>query len=256
MRARLTDLAWLAVVGAGLSAGLPGLALARDPADLGGLAIPSLSSPGCQAIPYQAVAVYQRPAGQVIGQLVLDHPEWASTSSASCDVRPVMELALQGRARVPLLTREIANEHAVPAVFAVAMHDHVPWYQLRDEQGQSAWVPQADRQPWHFFSLEADLVQGLARLPETCTAQGRCSPTPDALQAMVEQAGAARPGCAANAYDIVGRVVVLPGGRHAYRVRLAPELSAAWGQRLPSQALVPTHDRQQRWTGFFFARGC
>ncbi len=93
-------------------------------------------------------------------------------------------------------------------------------------------------------------------MPETCTAQGRCTPTTASLQALVEQAGAARPGCYANAYDIAGPMQVLPGGRRVYRVRLAPELTSAWGRRLPMEALVPTYDQQVRWTGFFYPRGC
>lgn len=256
MREALSKLFLLAGVVVGIWVGPCPQALAREPADLGGISIPSLSSPGCQAIPYRALPVYHRPAGRLAGQLVLDHPEWADTSAESCDRRPSIQLDMDGHAAIPLLTREIAYEHTVPAVFARQAHAGVWWYQIRDEQGREAWLPAPSSSPWRYLSLEADLVQGLARLPETCTQQGRCTPTTAKLQALVEQAGGERPGCGGNAYDMVGPVAVLPDGRRAYRVRLAPELMAAWGRRLPNHALVPTYDRQDRWTGQFFARGC
>jgi hypothetical protein len=256
MRRPLLELWVLTCVVSGLSAGATAWAQDREPADLGGLAIPWLSSPGCQAIPYQAVAAYKQPAGQVIGQVVLDHPEWAMTATDSCDARPQIQLAWTGQAPAPLLTREIAYEHAVPAVFAHQTQQGSHWYQVRDERGRAAWLAAPTPSPWRYLSLESDLVQGLARLPETCTPQGRCTATPAALQTSVEQAGAARPGCAGNAYDIVGPVIDLPGGRRAYRVSLAPELRAAWRTRLPAEAVVPTYDHQGHWTGLFFARGC
>jgi hypothetical protein len=232
------------------------LAQERIPADLGGLAIPSLSRPGCQAIAYQAVPAYNRPSGQVVGQLVLNHPELASSGADACDARPVIQLLEPGQAPAALLTREIAYEHAVPAVFAQQAQGTKRWYQVRDEQGRQAWLAEPTGTLWRCLSLESDLVQGLARLPETCTPQGHCTAAPSALQAAAEQAGATRPGCFGNAYDIIGPVITPPGSRRVYRVALAPELVSEWGTRLPRQALVPTCDAQQVWTGFFFARGC
>jgi hypothetical protein len=239
-----------------LACTLTGAVQAREPADLGGLAIPSLSTPGCQAIAYQPVAVYDQPAGHPIGHLVLDHPEWARDGAGECDARPMIELAVQGQPAAPVVTREVAYEHAVPAIFETRVHQGAAWYQVRSATGQLAWLNATAHPDWAYQSLASDLVQGLAQLPERCTAQGRCEPTPPELQALVQRAGAARPGCYGNAYDIVGPVITLPGGRQAYRVSLAPELVAAWGKRLPLQALVPTYDRQQQWTGFFVARGC
>lgn len=240
----------------GLCAACPVAASAREPADLGGLSIPSLSSPDCQAIAYQPVAAYDAPAGRRTGQLLLDPVPWARQADTPCEHRPQIQLAIAGQPTAALLTREIANEYAVPAVFARRTHSGTVWYQLRDDRARQVWVPAPAAQHVRYVSLESDLVQGLATMPETCTPQGHCTPSPSSLQALVAQAGAARPGCYGNAYDIVGPPVLLPGGRRAYRVSLAPELLAAWGRRLPRRALVPTYDQQVRWTGFFYPRGC
>lgn len=86
---------------------------------LGGIEVPSVSAPECEAISYRPVPLFDRPGGRAIGKLVLDHPELARTTQPSCEARPVMQIALPGAAPVALQALEVGYEHSVPVVFAV-----------------------------------------------------------------------------------------------------------------------------------------
>lgn len=249
MKSLLCLATWLAVLLG------PCAAMAQPAAGVvGGLRAPSLFAPECMAIPYSAVEVYDSPEGLRIGHLVLDHPEYARKNQGTCSFRPVAHFRPEGRSNLmEVQLIEVGYEEAALAVFKLQPLSTRLWVQGRTQLGQF-WVPV--EQGRQYLSLERDLKQGLASLSESCDEMGRCTPVNSTLQKLARRAGEERQdSCYGNAYEIEG-IVTLPGGRAAYKVRLAESLEPKYEGKLPATALVPTYDFQGKWTGFFFARGC
>ncbi len=221
---------------------------------LGGLRVPTLFAAECMAIPFEPADVFDAPGGLRIGQLVLDHPEYARKTTSTCSFRPVAYLRAEGRGSLVDIRRmEVGYEEPSLAVFKVSQHMGVFWVQGRTPTG-SFWVPVTSGR--QYLSLERDLVQGLALLSESCDNEGRCQPLPESTVKLAQKAGEQRQDtCYGNAYDIVTSVT-LPDGRRAYEVQLAEALEPKYGKSLPLKALVPTRDYRGRWTGFFYSRGC
>lgn len=235
---------------------------ALEPAVLGGLSLPTLYAPACRAVPYAAVTIYQSPGGLRIGKLVLDHPEYARETRASCSFMPRVMLQPEGlNNQLAVESIEVGYETPAMAVYETRRNGDRTWYRGQAENG-SFWVPSnGEPYPTRYRSYERHLAMGVVLLSERCDELGRCQPTPPALQELAEQAGAERrDSCYGNAYEFSGAVeealVSLPQGRRAYRVRLASELAVKYTGKLPAELLVPTYDYRGRWTGFFFSRGC
>lgn len=221
---------------------------------LGGVRLPTLFAAECQAIPYAPVDVFDAPEGLRIGQLVLDHPEYARKTTTACSFRPAARLKPEGLGNLlPVQVGEVGYEEPALVAYQVQTRNNQLWVQGHSNTG-AFWLPV--QRGAQYVSLEQDLVQGLARFSETCDQWGRCTPVADNVQRLAAHAGEERAdSCYGNAYDIEG-VVTLPDGRRAYRVRLAETLEPKYADKLPLQALVPTYDYQRRWTGFFYSRGC
>ena len=224
-------------------------AAAREPAELGILRVPSLSAKGCAAIPYEPVPVYGEPGGLRIGQLVLDHPEYARKSTETCAFRPQVRLQAEGRGDLQQVAVQALGEGETGiAVYRSTQHSGQTW--IAGQTGtRSFWAPV--NQGRRYLSLETELVHGLADLPETCDSLGRCQLTPTRVRQLARTAGEERSGtCQPHAYDIKA-VVSLPDGRKAYVAHLAQDLRVKYESRLPAEVRVPTYDGRDRWTGFY-----
>lgn len=231
-------------------------ASAAEPAVLGGLRLPTLLTGECPAVAFKPVAAYlHADYGEPLGRLVLDRPELAAKDQPSCSARPVVHFQPAGGARGPKVEMvEVGYEELALAVYATRRHAGQLWVKGRTQAGASFWVEAPIGA--EYLSYERDLVQDLERFTETCDERGRCTPVLPRLQALAREAGQAREDtCYGNAFDIT-EVFTLPGGRAAYRVRLAESLVPQYGSTLPREALVPTYDRSGTWTGFFYSRGC
>ena len=222
------------------------LAIACTPAfgqQKGGLRIPGLFAVKCQAIAYEPAQVYDAPHGLRIGQLVLDHPEYALKTRASCNYQPLVYLRPEGRQTlVDVGLTEVSLDEPALSVYETTSHQGELWVQGRTATG-AFWLPVAP--PRQYLSLEQDLVQGLALFTETCDDMGRCLPATEAMTRLVSAAGLERvESCSQTAYDI-SELFVLPDGRRAYRVRLAESLLPKFQKKLPSTAVVPVRARRQ-----------
>lgn len=236
-------------------------AAATEPQILGGLSLPTLYAPECQAVPYEAITAYQAPGGLRLGKLVLDHPEYARESRSSCSFRPRVHLQPEGLNNLlPVVSIAVGYETPAMAVLETRRIGSVSWYRGQAENS-SFWVrDEPEPSATLYRSYERHLVFGVALVSERCDEHGRCQPTTQSLQELAAQAGAERQdSCYGNAYDFVDSaepLVTLPQGRKAYKVRLAPALAVKYGGKLPAELLVPTYDYHGQWTGFFFSRGC
>lgn len=232
----------------------PALAQPRQPAELGGLRMPTHFAPECMAIRYSPVAVYESPGGLRIGKLVLDHPEYALKTLKSCSFRPKAQLEPEGSMNLQdVNVIEVGYEEPALAVYETRTHLGVLWVRGRTRMN-TFWLPVAAGR--EYLSYERELVQGLESLSEMCEEPEGCKPVSDLKRKLAERAGAERAdSCYGNAYDIE-ELVQTPSGRWAYRVRLAESLIPKYGGKLPQEAIVPTYDYRGRWTGFFLSRGC
>jgi hypothetical protein len=220
---------------------------------LGGLQLKGLFAPGCEAIAYEASPVYDAPGGLRVGQLVLDHPEYAARTVPHCSFRPQAQFVPEGQqVALDIALMELGAQEPALAVFETRTYRQVLWLRGKSKAG-SFWLPAVSGR--RYLSYERDLVQGLARFPELCDNLGRCGPTTQAFQKDVQRAGLERlDTCLGHAYEIEG-IERLPDGRNAYRVRLAETLAPKFGSRLPLTSLVPTYESNQ-WTGLFDPAGC
>jgi hypothetical protein len=217
---------------------------------VGGLRIPGLFAPACQAIEYEPASVYDAPGGLRIGALVLDHPEYARESSAACVGSPVVGLQAEGRnSLVEVFQTAVGPDEPGLTVYQTTNFSGVTWVQGRTTTG-AFWLPVSRAR--QYLSLERDLVQGLARFSEICENKNRCQPTSETFMRSVQAAGEERPNARFNnAYNIISRVT-LSDGRGAYQVQLDRSLVPKFGKQLPLEALVPAVDYRGEVTGAFY----
>lgn len=224
------------------------------------LRLATLFSPECMAIPYEPVPVYDEAGGVRIGYLMLDKPELAKETQASCTYRPKVFFQADGQTtRWPVMIGEVSYEEPALAIFKRRELNGEAWYQGSLERTKF-WVNSNTAPGARYSDYAKDLVQGVIRIAETCDQLGRCQPTTQAFQKLADRAGAERQEtCYGNAYEFVGAtptIVTLENGRKAYRVTLATELVGMYGDRLPKTLTVPVVDYSGKWSGFFYARGC
>jgi hypothetical protein len=233
---------------------LAGACHARAPLEMGLARLPSLSTPQCEAIPYEPLPVFNTPGGVRIGLLVLDNPDYAKATSKDCLYRPRVFFQPEGLNRVQPVKGWMREDNGWDAsVFEDVYSFGSIWLRLQSAH-LAIWI----RKPSNarYQSLELNLVQGFDTIPELCGTDGVCLPTTKAFGKLVHTAGdERRSSCTGSAYEVVG-TLQLPDGRRAYKGVLADELLPKYSGKLPIEVVVPTYDRLDRWTGLFIPGGC
>lgn len=237
-------------------------AQARDPDLVGLLALRTLYPVSCHLADYQSVPVYDSPGGLRVGQLVLDHPEYAQADPPNCGFQPRVMLQPEGLQTLrPVQSAQLNATQQALVVLAVQHSAGADWYLAKAGFSQ-VWLSSEDLgKTQSYFDLISALTTGIAKPTETCTPDGQCQPLSEQRLQVVEKAGEDRPdSCYKNAYDLdtsQGTFLTrLPGGRLVYRAKLALSLVPKYQGKLPDKLLVPVYDDTGKWTGFHAPYPC
>jgi len=233
------------------SATLAQPAFANDVIEAYGVPATLLGAP-CAAVPYAPIPAYAAVGGKVLGQLVLDHPEYVKETTESCSDLPLVQLQIE-EYTAPVAISEWSYETNGIGLYALApvADDATQLWTQAKADGRAFWI----KLPIASVKMYEELAYLPQDLTVVCTAPGQCAPAEADFTADLARSKGQVQSCYDEAYTIVGRASA--NGLNYYELK-REELnggSAAF-PHLPETIYIPTRSETGQHTGYFYSRGC